>query len=302
MGTAMIDFTEPRVGGTAIQRHTCVMDTRSRGRKPPSGEPVVDRAFRLLRCFDGTPLTLTELSARAGVPLSTTLRLVRQLVAIGALERDDGGSYAIGLTLLEIASLAPRGHGLRAIALPFMEDLHRATGNHVLLAVRVGHEAMIIERLSAHRAAQVLYRVGERVPLHSTGVGLVLLAHAEPELQESVLAGPLTLEPEHAAISSTELRKRLARVRQEGSVTNARTVPEPATSVSAPIFDSGKTAIAAISVIAGTGSVDPAAMRPAVMTVARAISRVAADPDRTNARLVSKLTHNLDAATTPVRS
>ena len=283
----MIGFAHQRVGPTSIQRHNHRMGSTSRGRKPPSGEPVVERAFRLLRCFDGNPLTLTELSARAGTPLSTTLRLVRQLVAIGALERDAGGSYAIGLTLLEVASLAPRGHGLRAIALPFMEDLHRATGNHVLLAVRVGHEAMIIERLSAHRAARVLYRVGERVPLHSTGVGLALLAHAEAELQESVLAGPLTLEPEHAPISSDELRKRLARVRQEGSATNARSVPEPATSVAAPIFDSGRIAIAAISVIAATGSVDPAAMRPAVMTVARAISRVAAGADRTNARRAS---------------
>ena len=246
-----------------------------RGHKPPSGEPVLDRAFRLLRCFEGQPLTLTELSARSSTPLSTTLRLVRQLVRIGALERDDEGRYAIGLTLLEMASLAPRGHGLRAIAMPFMEDLHRATGNHVLLAVRVGYEAMIIERLSSHKAGRILYRVGERVPLHSTGVGLVLLAHAEPELQESVLARHLTLEPEHSSLSSTELRKRLARVRQEGSATNTRSVPEPATSVAAPIFGPDKTAIAAISVIAATGSLDPAAMRPAVMTIARAISRLA---------------------------
>jgi DNA-binding IclR family transcriptional regulator len=246
-----------------------------RGRKPASGEPVLDRAFRLLRCFEGTPLTLTELSARSGTPMSTTLRLVRQLVTIGALERDEGGRYAIGLALLEMASLAPRGHGLRAVAMPFMEDLHRATGNHVLLAVRVGHEAMIIERLSSHHAARILYRVGERVPLHSTGVGLVLLAHASHELQEDVLARRLTLEPEHSAISSADLRKRLARVRQEGSATNTRTVPEPATSVAAPVFGANGTAIAAISVIAATGSVDPAAMRPAVMTIARAISRLA---------------------------
>jgi DNA-binding IclR family transcriptional regulator len=246
-----------------------------RGRKPASGEPVLDRAFRLLRCFEGTPLTLTELSARSNTPMSTTLRLVRQLVTIGALERDELGRYAIGLALLEMASLAPRGHGLRAVAMPFMEDLHRATGNHVLLAVRVGHEAMIIERLSSHRAARILYRVGERVPLHSTGVGLVLLAHASHELQEDVLARRLTLEPEHSAISSADLRKQLARVRQEGSATNTRTVPEPATSVAAPVFGADGKAIAAISVIAATGTIDPAAMRPAVMTIARAISRLA---------------------------
>ncbi|WP_375399740.1 IclR family transcriptional regulator [uncultured Amnibacterium sp.] len=260
-------------------------DAGSRGSSPAAAEPVLYRAFRLLRCFDGEPMTLSELSVRTGTPLSTTLRLARQLVATGALERDEQGRYAIGLTLLEVASLAPRGHGLRALALPFMEDLHRATGEHVLLAVRTGAEAMIIERLSAHRAARVLYRVGERVPLHSTGVGLVLLAHADAQLQESVLAQRLTLEPEHEIVSTTDLRRRLAQVRQEGSATNARTVPEAASSVAAPIFDSGRSAIAAISVVAAAGSFDPTAMRPAVVTVARAISRLAATTDRSGLRL-----------------
>ena len=240
------------------------------------GEPVLHRAFRLLRCFDGEPLTLSELSARTGLPLSTTLRLARQLVAAGALERDERGRFAVGLTLLEVAALAPRGHGLRALALPFMEDLHRATGEHVLLAVRTGAEAMIVERLSAHHAARVLYRVGERVPLHSTAVGLVLLAHADSGLQESVLAQKLTIEPEHVEVSSTELRRRLFQIRQEGSATNDRAVPEAASSLAAPVFDAGRTAIAAISVVAASASFDPAVIRPAVIAVARAISRLAA--------------------------
>lgn len=274
----MVGCPGTTVRATSIQRHNWRMTAAAtpRGRKPASGTPVLDRAFRLLRCFDGRPLTLTELSARSGAPLSTTLRMVRQLVGVGALERDEDGAYTIGLALLEMASLAPRGHGQRAIAMPFMEDLHRATGHHVLLAVRVGYEAMIIERLSSRDAAPVLYRVGERVPLHSTGVGLVLLAHAEPELQEAVLARRLTIEPEHSTISSADMRRQLARVRREGSATNTRAVPEPATSVAAPIFGADRTAVAAISIIAATGSIDPAAMRPAVMTVARAISRLGA--------------------------
>lgn len=43
-----------------------------------------------------------------------------------------------------------------------------------------------------------------------------------------------------------------------------------------------KTVIAAISVITGTGTIDRAAMRPAVMTVARAISHVAASSNQTD--------------------
>ena len=58
---------------------------------------------------------------------------------------------------------------------------------------------MLIERLSARGAGRVMYRVGGRMPLHSTGVGLVLLAHAPVAVQDEVLGGDLTLRPENMA-------------------------------------------------------------------------------------------------------
>jgi DNA-binding IclR family transcriptional regulator len=115
-----------------------------------------------------------------------------------ALERTPDGEYVIGLRLLEIASRAPRGHGLRATALPYMQDLHHATGQHVLLAVRDGGAAVLVERLSARGAGRVMYRVGGRLPLHSTGVGLALLAHAPAALQDQILGQDLTLRPERS--------------------------------------------------------------------------------------------------------
>jgi DNA-binding IclR family transcriptional regulator len=135
---------------------------RPRGGRPAHGEPVLDRAFRLLGSFSPAhrALSLTSLSARSGLPKPTALRLARKLVEWGALERAGDGRYVIGLRLLEVASLAPRGHGLRATALPYLEDLHQATGQHVLLAVRDGYQAVLVERLSAHGAGRVLYRVG----------------------------------------------------------------------------------------------------------------------------------------------
>ena len=208
---------------------------QARGRRPAHGEPVLDRAFRMLGAFGPAhrSLSLTSLSARAGLPKPTTLRLARKLAEWGALERTADGSYVIGLRLLEIASLAPRGHGLRATALPYLEDLHQATGQHVLLAVRDGHEAILIERLSAHGAGRVLYRVGGRMPLHSTGVGLILLAHAPPAVQDEILAGDLTLEPEHITLSGRDLRAQLAAIRRDGVAVASRRHPEPMTSPAA---------------------------------------------------------------------
>lgn len=147
--------------------------TPPRGRRPAQGDAVIDRAFALLGAFDPTRrvLSLADLTHLTSMPRSTTLRLARKLVETGALERREDGRYTIGLRLLEIASLAPRGHGLRAVAMPFMEDLFHVTRQHVLLAVRDGDEALLVERLSAHDADPVLYRVGGRMPLHSTGSG-----------------------------------------------------------------------------------------------------------------------------------
>lgn len=248
---------------------------RVRGRRPPQGEPVVDRALSLLAAFDAAHRTLSlgELARRTGIPTSSTLRLANRLVAWGALERGEDGRFAIGVRLWEVASLAPRAHGLRQVALPFMSDLEEVTRQHVLLAVRDGFDAVMVDRLSAHQAMQVLYRVGGRLPLHSTGVGLVLLAFADTDLQEEVLAQPLMHEPEKVPVSPAALRRTLAEVRREGLATIRRRVPSPLVSVAAPIFDAEDRLTAALSVIVPQENAEPRLLGPAVRTAARGISR-----------------------------
>ncbi|RNL87550.1 IclR family transcriptional regulator [Halostreptopolyspora alba] len=240
-----------------------------RGKRPPHGEPVLDKAFALLRAFtpDRAELNLTELSARTGIPLSTTRRLAVRLVALGALEHTADGRYAIGVGLWEIASLAPRGLGLRASALPYMEDLYEVTHQHVLLAVPDDAEAVLVERISGRTAVDVLYHVGGRLPLRATGVGLVLLANAESETQEGVLA----------QVSGAErigLRRRLASARREGAVVFRPGPPWPVVSVAAPIHGAGGSVVAALSVIVPEPTrQNPRNLVAAVRLAARRISR-----------------------------
>jgi len=239
-----------------------------------AGDPVIERAFGLLAGFDPAhrALSLSDLARRSGMPVSTALRLARQLVAQGALERR-GRSYVIGLRLWELASLAPRSQGLREAAMPVMGDLSVATGQHVLLAVREGTEAVLVERLSGRSAMTVLYRVGGRLPLHSTGVGLVLLAYADRDFQEEVLARPLMHEPERRPVDLPALRRRLADTRRDGLVIVHRNVPEPLVAVAAPIRGEGDEVVASISVVIPAGDMDAKRLVPAVQAGSRAISR-----------------------------
>lgn len=239
-----------------------------------AGDSVVERAFRILGAFDpaSPTLSLTSMAIRTGLPKSSTLRIARKLLELGALEQSPTGDYTIGVRLLEIASLAPRGHGLRAIALPYMEDLHRVTKQHVLLAIREEAEAVLVERLSARDAGKALYRVGGRLPLHSTGVGRVLLAHAPPEVLTNLVSSRSDLWTEPDCRSENELRVLLAEVRRQGYADASRPKPEPMSSVAAPVRQKDAV-IAAVSIVAPTGTLSHKELRPVITTVAHAISR-----------------------------
>ena len=249
-----------------------------RGKRPPEGEPVVDRALSLLAAFDAgrRRLTLAELSRRSGMPMSTTLRLATRLVSWGALERDERGRYCIGLRLLEVASLAPRGHGLRQVALPFMGDLAEVTRQHVQLGVRDGGQATLVERLSAHQATPVQYRVGGRLPLHSTALGLVLFAFAPSEVQEDLLAKPIYREPDNVLIPPSVLRRTLAEVRRERLAVYRRQETQDAqavVAVAAPIYGEDELVVAALGVLLPEQGAQPRRIGLAVLTATQGISR-----------------------------
>ncbi|MFJ9058068.1 IclR family transcriptional regulator [Streptomyces sp. NPDC102409] len=245
-----------------------------RGGKPVEGQPVINRAFALLGAFDSghRVQTLADLAHRSGIPRSSTLRLARTLVDVGALERLDDGRYTVGLRLLEIASLAPRGHGLRSVAMPFMEDLFQVTRQHVLLAVLDQGEALLVERLSSLDASPVQYRVGGRLPLTSTGVGLVLLSFAPPALQASVVEDYVPGEGDDTVRSPADLRRLLAEVRRGDFVVAHQGRPWQMSTAAAPVRDGGEV-VAALSVVAPRTGFADAGYGPAVRAAARAVSR-----------------------------
>ncbi|MGD0553532.1 MAG: IclR family transcriptional regulator [Streptosporangiaceae bacterium] len=218
--------------------------------------------------------TLSELARRTGLPLSTAHRLIGELERWGGLERGADGRYRIGLRLVELAALCPRGTGLREAALPFLEDLYEATHQNVQLAVRDGTDGVYIERIAGRQAVPVLTRIGAHWPLHATGVGLVLLAFAPAEVQEAVLTAPLRSFTPYTITDPLVLRRVLAEVRRTGLAFSDRQITEDAFSVGAPVTEADGLCVAALSVVVSYDDPNRAAWGPAVRAAAIGISRV----------------------------
>ncbi|MEC3975425.1 IclR family transcriptional regulator [Amycolatopsis sp. H20-H5] len=240
--------------------------------RPPS---VVERVLGVLNAFtaERPRLTLSELSRRTGLPLSTAHRLVGELTERGALERDEDGRYRVGLWLWEVGSLAPHGMDLRESAMPYLEDLYEATHQNVQLAVLDAPEVVYVERISGRGAVNVISRVGGRLPVYATGVGLALLAHAPADVQEEVLAARLKRFTEKTISSAARLRRVLADVRRDGYAISEGQIELLALSVASPVYGPADTVVAAISVVVPSAGVDPRTLVPAVLAAARGISR-----------------------------
>nr|WP_246460692.1 IclR family transcriptional regulator [Streptomyces himalayensis] len=234
-----------------------------------------DRLLAVLGAFDHAhpALSLTDISRRAGLSLTTAHRLVGALTEWGALERDPSGVYHVGLRLWEIAALAPRGLALRQVALPYLEDLYEATHENVQLAVRDGNEVVYIEWISGRSAVGVRIKVGARWPLHATGVGLALLANTDAEFQAAYCAEPLAAFTPHTLTDPARLRRILADVRRTGCAVSTRQVTEDALSVAAPVRGVDGTVVAAASVVVPVRDAHVPALIPSVRLAARGISR-----------------------------
>lgn len=242
---------------------------------PTKPMTAAQRALAILGCFDQDHLllTLSEISRRSHLSLSTTHRLVGELREWGALERAQDGRYAIGMRILELGSLEPQGMRLRDVALPFLGDLQAATNANVHLAVRDGHDVVYVDSLRARGGASVLSRLGGRWPLHATGTGLVLLAFAPAEFREEVLASPLKKYTSRTITNPDELRRVLADVRRTGVGIVEDSITVDCTSVGVPVRGPRDRIVGAIAVTVQATKTSPHAVLPALSATARAISR-----------------------------
>ncbi|MBL7498648.1 IclR family transcriptional regulator [Frankia sp. CNm7] len=237
---------------------------------------TVGRALSLLDAFsDGSAsLRLTTIAARSGLPLPTTLRLARELVAWGGLERQADGSYRLGTRLWVLGGQVPCQRRLADAGRPYLRGLRTATGRAVALTSLDGDRLLIIDELDAPVSR------GSHLPLHATAAGKLFLAHGPDALRQRVLSDLTRLTP-YTVTAPGLLHRQFADIRG-GSLAIAKEERHlGGTEIAAPVGPTGDGGpAAALSVIA-----------PSVPAARRAVPLLAAAA----AALTAHLTPSLSA-------
>ncbi|MFC6153049.1 IclR family transcriptional regulator [Nocardioides yefusunii] len=241
------------------------------------GSSVTQRVLALLYAFsDLHPrLTMSELALIADLPVATTHRLLAQLVEGEALVRHRDGRYSVGRRLWQLGALASTETQMREAAAPFLSDLHAATRATIHLAVREGAGALYLERIYGHTSVPVVSTVGSTLPLHSTGVGKVLLAHAPADVVAQVFAR-LTRHTPYTITSTARLTEQMERIRSDGWASTAEEMTLGACSLAVPVRAGtmpGAPVVAALGVVIPTLRRDRDRLVTAMHVAAAGISR-----------------------------
>ncbi|WP_219418926.1 IclR family transcriptional regulator [Pseudonocardia nigra] len=246
------------------------MVARRAGAAPLS---VAARALSLLGAFDSdhVALTLSDLARRTDLPVATCHRLVHELVEWGALIRIDG-QYRIGHRIWSLGLLAPVHRGLSEIANPFMQDVLQVTKNVVNLSVLDGDRALMLDRISGTSVGRAVRRVGDRLSLHASAGGKVLLANAPADVVESALHNP-ERHTRHTIVDPDRIRKEMAEVRRRGYAITVEETALGTSGAAVPVVGLDGRVIAALGVVMVGRQANPGAIVPVLQVAARGIAR-----------------------------
>ena len=114
----------------------------------PRGVEAVERAMRLLACFEaaGETLSLAQLAQRSRLYKSTILRLATSLQRSEFLQRCENGRFSLGEELRRLGELARVTGELERFVAPELKQLTTATAETVSFYVRQGRHRICLFR------------------------------------------------------------------------------------------------------------------------------------------------------------
>ncbi|TPD93971.1 glyoxylate bypass operon transcriptional repressor IclR [Pantoea vagans] len=234
-----------------------------RGKKPrgtpvaaPAGGQVqsLTRGLTLLELIADShgSVALTELAQQAGLPNSTTHRLLSTMQQQGFVRQvGDLGLWTIGAHAFVVGSSFLQSRNLLALVHPVLRSLMEQSGETVNLAVLdlSDYQAVIIDQVQCTQLMRMSAPIGGKLPMHASGAGKAFLAHlGEEQITALLHQKGLHYYTPKTLMSPQSLKENLEQVRKAGFSLDDEEHALGLRCVAAPIYDEHGEAFAALSI------------------------------------------------------
>jgi DNA-binding IclR family transcriptional regulator len=210
----------------------------------------VDRAVSILEMLahDGES-GVTKIADELGVHKSTAFRLIATLEQRGLVEQDlERGKYRLGVGILRLAGATTARLDVVQETRPLARALAAETGETVNIAVRSEGAALYLDQIAGTSSLQSHNWVGQRIPLHATANGKVLLSGLTSEQIMTEVGQRLRAYTPTTITSIKKLLVDIDAVREAGYAVVADELEMGLTAIAAPLHNAHGDVIASLSV------------------------------------------------------
>jgi IclR family transcriptional regulator, KDG regulon repressor len=248
-----------------------------------SGDGTVGKALEVLDQIAafGRPVRFSELQGGSAFPKATLYRLVQTLTHQGMLAFDpDRQTYAPGVRLVRLAHAAWAQSSLAPIARTYLDRLAASVGETVHLAQLDHAQVLYVDKRNATEPIEMFSQAGKIGPAYCTGVGKVMLAFLDPDLQALMMAQQSFHRfTGKTHVSADSLRAELSDIRANGYGFDREEHEPGIICVAVPILTGTARVLGALSVTSVTGRTNLAGLEMLVPLLRDTAQQIAKDAE-----------------------
>nr|WP_257349689.1 IclR family transcriptional regulator [Pseudalkalibacillus decolorationis] len=168
----------------------------------------IDRAMNVVKVLASNSteswLSITELSKKCELPVSSMHRLLKAMIRHEMIQQDERTKlYGIGNIWLEYGLQVYDTMDYVSKIRPELERLIHEVEENVYLSKPIGTESLIIERIDSDKNSIRVYdQLGMRIPMHIGAANKVMLAYM-PDKQAEEIIGELLPEQDRPGLWKT---------------------------------------------------------------------------------------------------
>ena len=213
----------------------------------------VEKALQIIEVMakNKGPMRLSDISTEVGLPSSTIIRFLSSLMSYNYVNQNkETLKYSLSLKFCHIANMVSSQISLRDVTRPFLLELSEKCEESVCLAIVEDLMMMYIDVVDGpDNMLKTMQRIGKRAPLHSTGVGkLILQEFDSTEIDKFIQKRGLPSLTPNTITTKDVLVEELIKIKQQGYALDNEECELGARCIAAPLRDYTGRIIACISI------------------------------------------------------
>jgi DNA-binding IclR family transcriptional regulator len=207
--------------------------------------------LRGMKELDGAGVS--ELAEHLDMPKTTVHAHLTTLHNCGLVSKD-GGVYRIGLRFVGLGEFAKNQFDVYRIAKEEVDILAEESGDMAQFMIEEHGEGVYLYKAEPPRGVRTTAGVGDRRPLHCTGLGKSILSCLPEERVHEILdRRGMPAQTEHTITDPDDLMDELETVRERGYAVDDQEIQPGLRCVAAPVNPDNTGVVGAVSVSGPTG-------------------------------------------------